>query len=145
MTLRFLLDSSILVEPLRRNPSPVVLDHLRAHETEIATAAVVWQELCLAAARLPISAQRSTVERYLDEVIAATIPMLDYTARAAEWHASEGARILAAGRAIDGSAAQFAAIAAVHGLTIATLHRSRYALFHGLTLADWSAPARQSA
>lgn len=142
MTLRFLLDGAILVEPLRSQPNANILARLRAHEMEIATAAVVWYALNLAAARLPLSAQRSTVERYLSEVVESAIPILGYTAQAAEWHAAEIARLGPAVAVADFAAGQIAAIAAVNDLTLVTLHRAPYALFRGIALADWRLPLR---
>lgn len=56
MTPRYLLDTSVLSEPLRPVPHPGVLARLRQHGGVIATAAVVWHELLYGSARLPSSA-----------------------------------------------------------------------------------------
>jgi tRNA(fMet)-specific endonuclease VapC len=45
MTLRFLLDTNILSEPLRPQPNAGVLEGLQQHRSVIATASVVIHEI----------------------------------------------------------------------------------------------------
>ena len=61
MTLRYLLDTNVISEPLRPAPDQAVVDHLRKHQTEIAIASVVWHELCYGCYRLPASTKRSVI------------------------------------------------------------------------------------
>ena len=55
MSLRFLLDTNVLSEPVRPSPHPQVLPRLQEHRREIATAAPVWNELLYGWERLPAS------------------------------------------------------------------------------------------
>lgn len=55
MSLRFLLDTNILSEPLRPIPNPNVMEKLRQYENEIATATIVYHELLFGCYRLPES------------------------------------------------------------------------------------------
>lgn len=133
----YLLDASVLSEPLKPRPNQNVLDRLARHEAVLATAAPVWHELVFGARRMPPSARRRALERYLDEVIAATLPVLPYDASAAAWHAAERARLVALGRTppfVDG---QIAAIARVHGLVLVTANTNDFADFEGLAVDDW--------
>ncbi|WGV28473.1 hypothetical protein [Halotia branconii] len=62
MNLRFLLDTNILSEPLRSIPNSNVIEMLRRHENEIATATIVYHELLFGCYRLPESKKRKTIE-----------------------------------------------------------------------------------
>ncbi|MGQ0603485.1 MAG: type II toxin-antitoxin system VapC family toxin [Anaerolineales bacterium] len=138
MTPKYLLDTNILSEPLRSTPNTRIVNRLKRYRDELATAAVVWHELWFGCRRLPASAKREAIERYLDEVIAVSVVILPYDEKAAEWHAAERARLVADGRTptfVDG---QIAAIAAINGLTLVTLNRADYRNYHGLELEDWS-------
>ena len=138
MSLKYLLDTNALSEPLRPRPSRTVLRRLTSHDQEAAIAAVVWHELRFGSARLPPSRRREAIERYLVDVVLASFTMLDYDREAAEWHASERARIEASGKTpsfIDG---QIAAIACVHDLVLVTANRADFRDFRGLRVEDWT-------
>ena len=139
MTLRYLLDTNILSEPLRPAPNQAVLDHLREHQAEIAIASVVWHELWYGCYRLPPSAKRTLIEAYLKDVIARTIPILPYDQRAALWHAKERARLTLIGRMPPFADGQIAAVAATNGLGLVTFNRDDYSAFQDLRLEDWRA------
>ena len=137
MSIQFLLDTNIISEPLRPTPNQKLLERLQSHQDEIAIAAVIWHELWFGCTRLPDSARRTAIERYLDEVVAVSIPVLPYDQQAAVWHAAERARLAGLGRTppfVDG---QIAAIAKVNDLTLVTLNLADYAEFQGLQVTDW--------
>ena len=139
MTLRYLLDTNVLSEPVRPTPNAAIMSRIEAHQGEVATASPVWHELLFGCRRLPPSHRRSVLERYLFEVVAASIPILSYDERAADWHAGERARLTAVGRTpafVDG---QIAAIASVNGLTLVTRNHEDFAHFDGLAVEDWTA------
>ncbi len=134
----FLVDANILSQPIRPIPDPGVIRNLERHDGRIATATPVWHELLFGCYRLPQSARRAMIERYLHDVVRQAIPILDYDARAAQWHAAERARLAAIGVTppfVDG---QIAAVAVVNGLVLATLNRADFRCYEGLKLADWS-------
>jgi tRNA(fMet)-specific endonuclease VapC len=133
----FLVDTNILSQPIRPVPDPEVIRHLRQQDGRIATTTLVWHELLFGCYRLPTSARRTMIERYLHDVVRPAVPMLDYDARAAQWHAAERSRLAAAGITppfVDG---QIAAVAAVNGLVLATMNLADFQHFEGVTLADW--------
>lgn len=137
MSLRYLLDTNVISEPLRPSPKKGVLAALRRHEGEIAIASVVWHELHFGVERLPEGEHRRAIARYLEEVVAPTVTILPYDRKAARWHASERARLAAAGRTPTFADAQIAAIARVHGLTLVTANARDFSLFAGLRVRDW--------
>jgi tRNA(fMet)-specific endonuclease VapC len=137
VSLRYLLDTNVVSEPLRPAPQHGVIRRLKRHAEEIAIASVVWHELRFGAGRLPPSRRRETIDRYLDQVVLSTIPILDYDRAAAEWHASERARLESRGETppfVDG---QIAAIARVNELILITFNEADFRRFHGLRLLSW--------
>lgn len=137
MSLRYLLDTNVISEPLRPSPKKSVLAALRRHEGEVAIAAIVWHELHFGVERLPEGARRRAIARYLDEVVAPTVAILPYDREAARWHASERARLAAAGKTPTFADGQIAAIARVHGLTMVTANARDFSVFAGLRVRNW--------
>jgi tRNA(fMet)-specific endonuclease VapC len=133
----YLLDTNVLSEPLRSVPNRKVLQRLRRFEDRIVTASVVWNELQYGASRLPRSNKRSAIEKYLESVVGATIPILPYDEKAARWHAAERARLEKIGKTPAFVDSQIAATAKVNGLTLVTRNVVDYSLFEDLTLEDW--------
>ena len=111
---------------------------LRDHESEIAIPAPVWHELRFGCARLAPSRRRQAIEHYIEDVVLASFPVLEYDQEAADWHAIERARLGALGRTppfVDG---QIAAIAHINGLTLVTSNTSDFQLFKGLRVRSWA-------
>ena len=137
MSLKYLLDTNIVSEPLRPSPSRTVLRRLASHEGETAIASIVWHELQFGCARLPVSSRRDAIERYLEDVVLASFPILDYDRAAAEWHARERVRLEAAGKTppfVDG---QIAAIACVNDLALVSANKVDFRGFKGLRVESW--------
>ncbi len=89
--------------------------------------------------RLPLSARRSAIEEYLNEVVAPSIPILSYDAQAAEWHAAERARLTAVGMTPPFADGQIAAVARVNDLTLVTSNLDHYAAFQDIQVENWRA------
>ena len=87
--------------------------------------------------RLPPSVRRSAIQEYLNEVVAASIPILPYDAQAAGWHAAERARLSGIGRTPPFADGQIAAVANVNDLTLVTANLDDYAAFHDIQVEDW--------
>lgn len=138
MSLKYLLDTNVISEPLRPSPRSAVLRRLRRHEGEIAIPSVVWHELRFGVERLSLSRRREAIDMYLEDVVLATIPILDYDRAAAEWHATERARLAGRGETPPFADGQIAAIARVNGLTIVTFNETDFRRFRGLRVTSWS-------
>jgi len=138
VTLKYLLDTNVVSEPLRPEPAPGTLRGISRHEGEMAIPSIVWHELQFGCLRLPKSRRRTAIERYLQDVVLSTLPILDYDRAAAEWHALERARLAAVGKTppfIDG---QIAAIARVNELVLVTSNKTDFGAFKGLRLTSWT-------
>lgn len=136
--MRYLLDTNALSEPIRPIPSPHFLDALTRNRQLVATAAPVWNELLYGVRRLPESRRKQRLSSYLHDVIATTMTILPYDARAADWHARERARLTAIGATpafVDG---QIAAIARVHGLVVVTRNTLDFVHFEDIGVEDWT-------
>lgn len=136
--MRYLLDTNTVSEPLRPTPAVGIVRRLRRHDGEVAIPAPVWHELRFGCARLPPSRRREAIERYIETVVLASFPVLDYGKEAADWHALERVRLGADGRTppfVDG---QIAAIAYVNDLTLITSNIRDFGSFRELRVQSWA-------
>jgi len=134
---RYLLDTNVLSEPVRPVPDRSVLERLREHSSEIATAAVVWHELQFGVRRLPESSRRRTLQRYLEDTVLATVPILPYDAEAAVWHAAQRARLIAMGKTPAFPDGMIAATAHANRLILVTRNITDFGGFEGLDVESW--------
>lgn len=137
MSLQYLLDTNVVSEVLQMKPRAGVLRKLRLHNGEVAIASVTWHELQFGTHRLPPSFRRTQVQTYLDQVVSMSMPILDYDAAAAEWHATERARLTAKGRTPPFQDGQIAAIAFVNELKLVTFNTVDFKRFEGLEVISW--------
>jgi tRNA(fMet)-specific endonuclease VapC len=115
-----------------------VLRRLGAHENQIAIPSVVWHELRFGADRLPVSRRREAIERYLKEIVFTTMPILPYDHAAAEWHATERARLASRGASPSFADGQIAAIARVNDLILVTFNAADFKRFEGIEVVSWA-------
>lgn len=135
---RCLLDTNVISEPLRPAPNPGILERLRRHQDQLATASIVWHELLIGCYRLPASERRRAIEEYLGRVVASSIEILPYDEAAAGWHAAERARLAGAGRTPPFADGQIAAVARTNDLILVTLNLTDYEGFRDLRVEDWA-------
>jgi tRNA(fMet)-specific endonuclease VapC len=142
VTLRYLLDTSIVSAPMTKAPDARILERLDKDGPECAIAAPVWHELTYGCRRLPKSRRRTALEAYLRDVVRGSLPNLPYDEAAAEWHGEERARLESVGRQAPFVDGQIAAIAHVHGLVLVTVNDRDFKHFSGLDVENWSKPRR---
>ena len=135
--MKYLLDTNVVSEPLRPKPDARTLDRLRHHQGEIALPSLVWHELQYGCARLPRSRRRRAIERYLSEVVLMSFPILDYDRAAAEWHATQRARLAARRKPTSFVDGQIAGIAAANYLVLVTFNTKDFDHFDGLRVENW--------
>lgn len=140
MTLRYLLDTSIVSAPISKTPNPMIVAGLDVRGSECAIAAPVWHELTYGCERLPRGKRRTALEAYLRDVVRGSFSNLPYDEAAASWHGKERARLEALGRTAPFVNGQIAAIAHVHGLVLVTTNEWDFVGFEGLTVENWSKP-----
>ena len=138
MSLRYLLDTSIVSSPISREPDIAIVKQLEKHGHESAIAAPVWHELTYGCLRLPRGKRRGALETYLTDVIQPSFPVLPYDERAAAWHGQERARMESRGRPAPYIDGQIAAIAQTCGLVLVTLNTRDFGQFTDLRVENWS-------
>lgn len=138
MTLRFVLDTSIVSAPISKAPGREIVRKLETHGHECAIAAPVWNELTYGCERLPQGKRRDAILRYLQDVVLASFPILAYDEAAAHWHGIERARLERLGKPASYVDGQIAAIARVNDLTLVTINTKNFTRFKNIGVADWS-------
>jgi len=99
MTLCYFLDTNILSEAIKPQPSLSVLENTNRHKSELSTASVVVHELLFGCLRLHLEAKcRTDLQNHLDQVILAGLPIFPYDTDAALWHSQERARLTVQGK-----------------------------------------------
>jgi tRNA(fMet)-specific endonuclease VapC len=137
MSLNYLLDTNILSEAKRPHPNEKVMEKLRLYRQETATAILVIHEMLYGCLRLPISKKRQDIEDYINNVMLAEIPLLDYDLKSAQYHAQERARLSKIGKNpgfIDG---QIASIAVTNNLILVTNNVADFQDFDGINIENW--------
>ena len=77
------------------------------------------------------------IERYIEDVVLESFPILDYDRKAADWHGRERARRVAAGRTPPSVDGRIAAIAHANGLVLATSNTGDFRELDGLRIESW--------
>jgi len=115
MSLRYLLDTNILSEVIKPNPSLSVLARINQHKFELATASIVVHEFVFGYLRLSTnSKRRANLKTYIDQVILNTLPIFPYDTTAALWHSEQRALLTTQGKTPPFADGQIAAIAKVN-------------------------------
>ena len=138
MSIRYLLDTSVVSSPISVIPDTEIVQQLQSHGHECAIAAPVWHELTFGSARLPRGKRREALEAYLQDVVLASFPVLAYDERAAHWHGQERARLENLGRPAPYVDGQIAAIAFANDLILVTANVKDFARFKGVDVENWS-------
>jgi len=141
VTIRYLLDTSIVSSPISKVPHVSIVQRLDAQGHECAIAAPVWHELVYGCHRLPRGKRRSALEAYLQNVVLASFPVLAYDDPAAHWHGRERARLEGLGRPAPYVDGQIAAIAFVNDLVLVTVNVKDFARFKGVVVQNWATGA----
>jgi len=136
----YLLDTNVVSELMRPEPSPAVLAWIdAAGVAALAISAVSCWEIRCGLALLPEGKRRNDLTRSFDGLVAELFGagVLDFTAAAAERCASIMARKRALGEPLDEHLpdAMIAGIGAAAGLTVATRNRAEFRNC-GLTLIN---------
>jgi tRNA(fMet)-specific endonuclease VapC len=138
VSLRFLLDTNVLSEPLRPAPNQRLVARLGRHIGTLGIAAPTWHELRYGCDRMPQSRRKEQIEEYLATVVQVDFPILPYDEAAAACHARERARVAAQGRTPSFVDGQIAAIAAVNDLVLVTANGADFSGFAGVRIEDWT-------
>ena len=136
------LDTNVISEPLKPNGNPVVQAWLdrQAAETLYLTATSL-SELLVGVAVLPDSKRKTGLDAALSELLTNLFGprILAFDQRAAMAYASLVGRARSAGRYMSVADGQIAAIASVHGFTVATRDTAPFAAAGVPIINPWEA------
>jgi len=135
--IHYLLDANILSEPVKLRPSAIVIAKLDEHAEQIALPAPVLHELWYGVERMPKGNKRDRLQRYVRDAVESKLPILPYDGMAAAEHARQRADLAAQGLTPSFVDGQIAAIAIVHGLTLATRNVADFSHFSRLRVENW--------
>ncbi len=137
MSLKYLLDTNILSEAKRPQPNSNVMTKLELNQGQIATATIVIHELYYGCFRLPQSKKRQHLEDYIKNVILIHLPLFNYDLKAAQYHASERARLSQMGKNPSFVDGQIASISFTNNLVLVTNNVKDFQDFNGLIIDNW--------
>ena len=138
MTLKYLLDTSIVSVPSTKKPNQRVVKRIEEQSANCAIAAPIWHELIYGWSRLPQGKRKVALGSYLHDVVARTFPILKYDKAAAHWHGTERARLDKTGKVAPYVDGQIAAVAQVNSLILVTTNTTDFENFSDIELEDWS-------
>ncbi|WP_420630695.1 type II toxin-antitoxin system VapC family toxin [Candidatus Leptofilum sp.] len=136
MAIKYLLDTNILSEPVRKSPNPFVVERIENAEDTVAIATTSWHELLFRVLRMTESRKRIALEQYLT-MLRTEVPILPYDTRAATWFAQERARLSREGLPPSYPDGQMAAVAAVNDLILVTRNVADFAKFSDMEIENW--------
>jgi tRNA(fMet)-specific endonuclease VapC len=136
MSLRYLLDTNVISEPLKEKPNLEVIQKIQLHETQIAIACFVVYELVRGAYLLPESRKRYKLLDYIESVLM-KFPVLSYSKEIAYRHGKEAAQQQKLGKTISFVDAQIAAIAKANNLTLVTRNTNDFENVIDLKTENW--------
>jgi predicted nucleic acid-binding protein len=132
----FLVDTDVLSDPSRPQPSPKVDAWLVAHQSQIYTSAISIGEIKRGIERLPTGAKRNGLEKWLEAVLASMDGrILACNSRVAETWGAMMANLERQGRPMPLTDSLIAAIAKRHTLTLVTRNTADFA-HTGLRVAN---------
>lgn len=134
--MKYLLDTNVISELARPHVRAKLIERFEDHGHEVCISALTLHELRYGVARLLDLKRKKALKAFLEDVVL-VLPILNYDARAAEWHAYERARLAQGGRTAPFVDGQIAAIAQVNNLTLITLNRRDFTSFAGLEIDTW--------
>jgi tRNA(fMet)-specific endonuclease VapC len=136
MSALYLLDTNIVSELARRSSHPGVESGVALHQVACAIAAPSVEELVFGVSRLPPSARRDSLGRWLEGILDSFI-LLPFDARCALWLGRERARLAGLGLPAPRADGEIAAVAATQDLILVTRNTADFRQFQGLRLENW--------
>lgn len=136
--MRFLLDTNVISDTMRATPNRRLLTRLGQHDGSFAISVVSWYEVAYGVRRVPRGARRTALEARLADLRNDLPPPLSFTLDAADWLATERARLEDKGIVPSSEEGQIAATAYVNGLTMVTANTKHFSPFLGLRVVDWT-------
>lgn len=135
----FVVDTNTFSEPMKPEPNRKVLSRLTSRQVDWGTSATAWEEFTLGIRALPAAARRNELEAYRRGLLNGGLEIVPFDEPAADWMASERARLLKKAATPTYRDAQIAAVAASRELVLVTRNVEDFKGFRGLKIQNWFA------
>jgi tRNA(fMet)-specific endonuclease VapC len=134
MGLKYLLDTNVLSEAVKSQPSEQVLNKLNQFSGQYCTAVTVWHELHYGVERMADSKRKESLNAYLKSLEQGGLVVLPYEKMAGQWLARERGRLSKQGVTIPFADGEIAAIAFTNQLALVTRNVNDFAVYDELII-----------
>ncbi len=136
----YLLDSNIISEVIKAEPSFSVIKKLSEHSSDCAISSVTWQEMLFGVERLEDGLRKKELKKFLLEDVENSFQIIPFDQKAAAIQAQLRARLEKEGKLPPFADSQILAIAAANQMILATRNISDFsdaAKVCGVKLENW--------
>jgi predicted nucleic acid-binding protein len=133
------LDTNVVSEVLRAQPSPVVLAWLDSRDAPFAVTTITIGELLTGVRLLPAGKRRQGLLKAIEQVLLRWAVRLPYDEGAARIYAAMREQAVAKGRGLSVEDGMIAAICAAHGAALATRNLDDFDFLPIAALNPWAA------
>ncbi len=122
----YLLDSNIISEVIKAEPSFSVIKKLAEHSSDCAISSVTWQEMLFGVERLEEGLRKNELKKFLLEDVKSSFHIIPFDQKAASIQARLRARLAKEGNLPPFADSQILAIAAANNMILATRNLSDF-------------------
>ena len=136
----YLLDSNIVSEIIKGEPSFEVIQKLAEHSSDCAICALSWEELLFGVYSLPEGMNRKYLEKFVFEDVHENFSVKNYTEKAADIHADLRAKLKKIGKPTQQSDSLIASIALANHMVLVTRNTKHFEAIQevsGLEVENW--------
>ena len=136
----YLLDSNIVSEIIKAEPSFEVIQKLAEHSSDCAICALSWEELLFGVYSLPEGMNRKYLEKFVFEDVHENFSVKNYTEKAADIHADLRAKLKKIGKPTQQSDSLIASIALANHMVLVTRNTKHFEAIQevsGLEVENW--------
>ena len=136
----YLLDTNILSQVTKPEPSEKLITNLELHSGTCVISCITWYELMNGIELLDEGSKKDKLRTFLTDYVQAAFPIIPYDIHAASINADITSRLLSLGKPTPILATQIASIAIANNLILVTNNTQEYKLFtehFNLMLEDW--------
>ena len=137
----YLLDTNIISEVTRPQPSEKLISNLQLHSGTCAISSISWYELQNGISLLPAGTKKSKLQTFLNDYVQQSFPILPYDIHAVTINADITSSLLPQGKPTPILDTQIASIAIANNLILVTHNTRDFEIFakeFNLILEDWT-------